>query len=82
MMKEIFIETDFIKLDSLLKFAELVDSGGFAKILVVEGYVKLNGVECTERGKKIRNGDIVEVEMPDDDGNIEEVITLKILKKV
>ena len=55
----IFIDTEFIKLQDLLKFAGLVETGGQAKILIQDGYVTDNGEICTMRGKKIRNGDIV-----------------------
>lgn len=55
----IFIDTEFIKLQDLLKFAGLVETGGQAKILIQDGYVTVNGKICTMRGKKIRNGDIV-----------------------
>ncbi len=55
----IFIDTEFIKLQDLLKFAGLVETGGQAKILIQEGYVTVNGEICTMRGKKIRNSDIV-----------------------
>ena len=53
------INTEFIKLDSLLKFAGVVDTGGYAKELVQSGKVKVNGEVCTMRGKKIRSGDEV-----------------------
>lgn len=56
------IRTEFIKLDSLLKFAGLTDTGGFAKELILQGAVKVNGEICLMRGKKIRAGDVVEVE--------------------
>lgn len=55
----IFIDTEFIKLQDLLKFAGLVETGGQAKILIQDGYVTVNGEICTMRGKKIRNGDII-----------------------
>ena len=55
------IETEFIKLDSLLKLANVVGSGGEAKIIIQEGEVLVNGEPCTMRGKKIRPGDDVEV---------------------
>lgn len=55
----IFIDTEFIKLQDLLKFAGLVETGGQAKILIQDGYVTVNGEICTMRGKKIRNGNIV-----------------------
>ncbi|MCX7657758.1 MAG: RNA-binding S4 domain-containing protein [Oscillospiraceae bacterium] len=54
------ITTDFIKLDSLLKFSGVTETGGEAKELVQNGMVKVNGEICTQRGKKIRSGDIIE----------------------
>ena len=59
-MEEITIQTEFIKLDSLLKFAALVGTGGEAKIVISDGLVSVNGEVCTARGKKIYNGDVVE----------------------
>lgn len=59
---EIKIDSEFIKLDSLLKYANLVESGGVAKTLIQEGYVLLNGEVQTRRGKKIYPGDVVELE--------------------
>ena len=56
------IHKEFIKLDSLLKFAGLCDTGGFAKELVQQGAVRVNGEVCTMRGKKIRPGDAVTVD--------------------
>ena len=53
------IKTEFIKLDQLLKFSGLCDTGGFAKELILQGEVKVNGEVCTMRGKKIRSGDTV-----------------------
>ena len=58
----ITITTEFIKLDSLLKFANAVATGGEAKQIVQDGLVKVNGETCTMRGKKIRPGDVVEVD--------------------
>ena len=58
-MNKISISTEFIKLDALLKFANLVSSGGEAKIHIADGQVKVNGEVCLMRGKKIRPGDTV-----------------------
>lgn len=58
--QQVSIRTEFIKLDSLLKYAGLTDTGGFAKELIQAGQVKVNGEVCTMRGKKIRSGDVVE----------------------
>ena len=59
-MKIITITTEFIKLQDLLKFASLVSTGGEAKIVILDEAVKINGEICTQRGKKIRPGDVVE----------------------
>lgn len=56
------IREDFIKLDSLLKLSGVASTGGHAKILILEGEVKVNGEVCTARGKKIRPSDTVLVE--------------------
>ena len=54
---EITITTEFIKLDSLLKLAGLCYTGGEAKEVVQAGQVLVNGEVCTQRGKKLRDGD-------------------------
>ena len=58
-MEKILIHTEFIKLDSLLKLAGLVETGGEAKLLIQNGQVEVNGEVCTMRGKKLRPGDSV-----------------------
>lgn len=59
-MQQISIRTEFIKLDALLKYASLAETGGEAKQMVQAGEVKVNGEVCTMRGKKLRPGDVVE----------------------
>ena len=61
-MKKIQITTEFIKLDQLLKWANIVSSGTDAKHIITEGMVKVNGEVETRRGKKIRVGDTIEFE--------------------
>ena len=56
------IETEFIKLQDLLKFAGAVETGGEAKLLIQDGEVKVNGEVCTMRGKKIWPGDRAELD--------------------
>ena len=51
------ITTEYIKLQDALKFANVVYSGGEAKVLILDGQVKVNGEVCTMRGKKLRSGD-------------------------
>ena len=56
------IETEFIRLQDLLKFAGAVETGGEAKVIIQEGQVKVNGEVCTMRGKKLRPGDRAELD--------------------
>mgnify|MGYP002516999643 FL=1 len=51
------ITTEYIKLQDAMKLANLVGSGGEAKVLIQEGQVTVNGEICTMRGKKLRPGD-------------------------
>ena len=59
-MEKIVIHEEYIRLDNLMKFSGMCDTGGRAKYLIQNGEVKLNGEICTMRGKKIRTGDTVE----------------------
>lgn len=77
--KEIIITTEFIKLDQLLKFADIVDSGGVAKILIKEEAVKFNGEIMTMRGKKVRVGDVVEVDFSIIDPDIDNYFVVTIV---
>ncbi len=58
-MTEIEIYSEYIKLDAFLKFCGAVGTGGEAKLRIAAGEVKVNGAVCTQRGKKIRPGDVV-----------------------
>lgn len=58
-MREILITTEFIKLQDLLKFAGLVETGGEAKERIQAGEALVNGEPCLQRGKKLRPGDAV-----------------------
>ena len=53
----VMIGTEFIKLESALKLANAVSTGGQAKMLIQEGEAKVNGEVCTMRGKKLYPGD-------------------------
>ncbi|HBF4253387.1 S4 domain-containing protein YaaA [Clostridioides difficile] len=61
-MAEITIESEYIKLDQFLKLAEIASTGGHAKFLIQEGLVTVNDEIELRRGKKIKSGDIVEIE--------------------
>lgn len=62
MKKQIKIDGEYIKLDQLLKLGDAVDSGGHAKLIILNGDVKVNGQTIVQRGKKIRPGDKVTYE--------------------
>ena len=59
MAERIVITTEYIKLDGLLKFSGICGTGGEAKNLIAGGNVCVNGEVCTQRGKKLKNGDTV-----------------------
>ena len=58
-MKEVKIQTEYIKLDDLLKFAGMLGTGGMAKAVIQDGLVTVDGEVCLTRGKKLRGGETV-----------------------
>ncbi len=64
-IEQIRIKTEYIKLDQFLKWVQLTESGGEAKDAILAGAVLVNGETETKRGKKLRNGDLVEVLLED-----------------
>ncbi len=58
-IRKIKIKEEFIKLDSALKLAGLVSTGGHAKVVIQGGEVRVNDTVCTMRGKKLYSGDVV-----------------------
>lgn len=70
MKENIKITTEFIKLDQLLKFSGMAESGAVAKDMIFEGIVSVNGEVCSQRGKKIRPGDSVDIEFQDETAHI------------
>ena len=55
--RQVKISTEFIKLEALLKFEGMAETGGDAKERIQAGEVTVNGEVCTMRGKKLRPGD-------------------------
>lgn len=51
-------EDEFIRLGDLLKMCGVFDTGGMAKTAIQAGEVIVNGEICTQRGKKMRRGDV------------------------
>jgi ribosome-associated protein len=61
-MQKVKIDTEYIKLEQMMKFSGIVGSGSDAKVLIANGEVSVNGNTELQRGKKLRAGDIVEFE--------------------
>lgn len=61
-MEEVYIRPPFIKLEQFLKLCGFADTGGMAKNVISEGLVRVDGEVCVMRGKKLRGGEVVEVE--------------------
>ncbi len=61
-MEKIYIRDDQIKLGQALKLAGAVGSGVDAKFVINEGSVSVNGISCTQRGKKLKENDIITFE--------------------
>lgn len=61
-MNEIHINTEFIKLQQAIKLANVVSQGSDAKMIILDGLVKVNGEVALQRGKKVYDGDVIEVE--------------------
>ncbi|MDF2615876.1 MAG: RNA-binding domain protein [Sedimentibacter sp.] len=59
-MENVYISTEYIKLDQFLKFVNAVEGGGMAKNVILDGLVRVNGEVELQRGKKLREGDKVE----------------------
>ena len=61
-MRDVAIDSDIIRLGQFLKLADLIDTGGEAKILIASGDVTVNGEVDTRRGRQLRPGDVVVVQ--------------------
>lgn len=61
-IEEVPIDTEYIKLDSFLKWAGVAGTGGQAKMLLMQGLVRVNGENESRRGRKLVSGDVVEVQ--------------------
>lgn len=59
---EVVIDTEYISIDKLLKFSGIADTGGQAFMMVEDGIITLNGVLVTEKRKKVRPGDVVNID--------------------
>ena len=60
-MRDVTIDSDMIRLGQFLKLADLIATGGEAKILIASGDVTVNGEVDTRRGRQLQPGDVVSV---------------------
>lgn len=60
-MKEIYINSEFIKLEQLLKMVDLISSGGEAKSFLFNNKIEVNDELETRRGRKLRSGDVIKI---------------------
>ncbi len=65
-MEKINVAPPFIKLEQFLKFANIAETGGMAKLMINDGIVTVNGEVCMMRGKKLYNNDVVAVNFEED----------------
>ena len=65
-MEKVNVAPPFIKLEQFLKFANIAETGGMAKLMITDGIVTVNGEVCLMRGKKLYNNDIVRVNFEED----------------
>ena len=61
-MRDVAIDGDMIRLGQFLKLADLIDTGGEAKVLIASGDVTVNGEVDVRRGRQLHPGDVVEVQ--------------------
>lgn len=65
-MEKVKVAPPFIKLEQFLKFANIAETGGMAKLMINDGIVTVNGEVCMMRGKKLYNNDVVAVYFEED----------------
>ena len=58
---EIIIKTEYITLGQFLKLADIIESGGEAKLFLTENKVQIDGISDQRRGRKLRGGEVIEI---------------------
>lgn len=61
-MEKIEITTEYIKLDSALKYCGIAENGAHAKEIILEGVVTVNGEKELRRGRKLYKGDVFKLD--------------------
>ncbi len=74
-METVYITTEYIKLDQLLKFTQIAEDGADAKFIIKQGIIFMGENVIKERGKKIYPGDIITIKTEDEE------IDIKVLKE-
>ncbi len=64
-MKKVIIYDEYIRLCDALKFAGIAETGGIAKLMILDGEVSVNGEPCLQKGKKLYSGDVFTLEGED-----------------
>lgn len=60
-MEEVTIQSDSIQLDQFLKWTGIAQTGGHAKMIIAEGVITVNGEKETKRGRRLINGDLINI---------------------
>jgi ribosome-associated protein len=63
-MTTVPLSGDSIRLGQLLKLAGIAQSGADARLLLADGTVRVDGEVEQRRGRQLRRGDVVEVQLP------------------
>lgn len=61
-MNKLVIYDEYIRLCDALKFAGIAETGGIAKLMILDGEVKVNGEVCLMKGKKLHPDDVFEID--------------------
>lgn len=70
-METVYINTEYIKLDQLLKFTQIAEDGADAKFIIKQGIIFMGDNAILERGKKIYPGDIITIKTEDEEIDIQ-----------
>lgn len=60
-LTEISISTEYITLGQFLKLADVIESGGEAKMFLAQNEVLIDGTPDNRRGRKLRGGEVIEI---------------------
>jgi ribosome-associated protein len=60
-LKDIQIDTEFVTLGQFLKMTDAISSGGMSRWFLSENDVLVNSEVEQRRGRKLRNGDLVNI---------------------